>query len=60
MLRIWIPSGSPSHLKAEIVPPLPEGSDIEWSNTDYSDGHREGVLYLANGQEYCVEEKQCP
>ena len=33
----------------------PQGATIDWGNTNYADGHWEGVLDLGNGQTYHIE-----
>ena len=34
---------------------IPQGAIYERNNTNYADGHQEGILYMANGDSYCCE-----
>lgn len=52
-MTIYLPTGTPSHIEAELHE-LPNDCEVQWTNTTYADGHREGVLYLPNGQSYAV------
>jgi len=35
---------------------VPQGATIEWSNTEYHDGHKEGILYMHDGKSYAISE----
>jgi hypothetical protein len=44
MYNVYIPTGYPEIMKATIDH-IPEGCTVDWSPSNYTDGHREGTLY---------------
>lgn len=54
-IRIYIPTGLPSHLEA-ITEHIPNECEIQWNNLVYEDGHREGIIHFPNGESYSVDE----
>ena len=53
-IRIYIPTGLPSHLEV-IAEHIPEGCVVEWSDFTFEDGHKEGHIFLPNGEQYSVD-----